>query len=140
MNNINYSRITLRPNDKELRKTFNEFRKTDVEQMFPYWCGFLTALGVTFALVLINDNSTATHTQFVFGLASAALHWLVWFIGRRFTGKLIPAMLVIYLAEMILIQIEAHILASEMDTNAFVQILLYRITGFYQLNMLLLSP
>ena len=139
MKEENYNIATLSPNNKEEKKLFSTFRKTDVESMFTYMCIFTTCFAVGFAFVFIRSQTFSNFIQLLLALVRALLHWLIYAIGRKVKHKLVYMIAVLFVTEQILIALTFEWLKEEEGRSVNYH-LMFRMTSFCVIYALLLAP
>ena len=83
-----YSKFSLSPLDKELRKRFMAFRNEDVLDMYIYPC-IIASVGIAVTLIaLVFLQTKALLIQLSMQTFNVIAYWLIWLLGKRFKDKM----------------------------------------------------
>ena len=132
MEQVKYSKITLKPEDKEEQEGFRQFRNDDVTETYTFVCG-LGVFGTTLSILsFLAARDRDTWIQMFGGLILLTFYMSIWFLGRRFKSIATQLIAVQYL----LLQGFTAIYFSQASLEGMVA----RIAVQYGIYTLLMAP
>ena len=92
-----YSKVTLKPHEKQMRALFWEFRCEDIIEMMVYFVVFHTCFWIVNVLIFLSDPSPVSLAKALLYSVYLVLYIIVWIARKRFKKWIVHMLMFLYI-------------------------------------------